>query len=312
MKRQLLVAEFLATPWALMPDRMNAISSMLTRWQSGAAASDEVMAGVHADREARDTRRMQNVRAGGGSIAVIPVYGVITQRRIAADQVSGDGGCNTQEISAALRACMADDSIGQILMDFSTPGGSVYGIAELAAEIMQARTTKPVVAIANSQCGSAGYWLASAASELYVTPGGEVGSIGVWQAHEDVSKAMADAGVTVKLISAGRFKVEGNPYEPLSEEGLAFMQSRVDDYYQAFIAGVGKGRGVSAATVRSSMGEGRMYGAEAAVAAKMADGVMTFDDVVRKMQKAGGKAAPAKPAGVSRLAAATRALQLHC
>ena len=41
----------------------------------------------------------------------------------------------------------------------------------------------------------------------------------------------------------------------------------------------------------------------------MVDGVMTFDDVVKKMQRS-AKGAPVKPAGASRLAAAERALQI--
>lgn len=38
----------------------------------------------------------------------------------------------------------------------------------------------PVAAIANSVAASAGYCAGSSAGEFYVTPGGEVGSIGVF------------------------------------------------------------------------------------------------------------------------------------
>lgn len=64
-------------------------------------------------------------------------------------------------------------------------------MAELADEILAARVQKPVVAIANSLAASAAYWVGCSASEFYVTPGGEVGSIGVWQAHFDYSQALA-------------------------------------------------------------------------------------------------------------------------
>lgn len=46
--------------------------------------------------------------------------------------------------------------------------------------------------------------------------------------------ALAADGVTPTPISAGKYKVEGNPYAPLDAEAQAFMQSRVDDYYLAF------------------------------------------------------------------------------
>jgi len=175
--------------------------------------------------------------------------------------------------------------VGQILIDIDSPGGSVYGVAELADEIVSARAKKPVVAIANSLAASAAYWIGCSASEFYVTPGGEVGSIGVWQAHQDYSKAMDEAGVKTTLISAGKFKVEGNPYAPLDEEAQGFMQSRVDDYYAAFTKAVAKGRGVSIPQVRDGMGQGRVLGADAALASSMVDGIATFEDVVKKMRR---------------------------
>jgi signal peptide peptidase SppA len=197
--------------------------------------------------------------------------------------------------------------VAQILIDIDSPGGSVYGVSELAAEIMKARTQKPVVAVANSLAASAAYWIGCAAGEFYVTPGGEVGSIGVWQAHFDYSKALEGDGVKPTLISAGKFKVEGNPYVPLDLEALSFMQSRVDDYYNAFAKAVAKGRGLTVNDVREGMGEGRVLGADAALAAKMVDGVATFDEVLAKIQKT---ARSAQPVGASRLKQARAALAL--
>lgn len=307
MKRQLLIAEFLSTPWALMPERMNAFASVLARWQAGISASDDVIAGIHADRESRDNKRAQNTRAGGDAIAVIPMYGVVTQRGNMADDISGPGSVSTQRFSSCLADALADDAVGQILIDIDSPGGSVYGVSELANEIMQARSTKPIVAIANSLAASAAYWVGCAASEFYVTPGGEVGSIGVWQAHQDYSAAMEEAGIKTTLISAGKYKTEGNPYCALDEDAQNFMQSRVNDYYQAFTKAVAKGRGVSIDTVRNGMGQGRVLGADAALAEGMVDGIMTFDEVIKKMQKSGKQSART---GASRLAQAKNELKI--
>ena len=288
MNQQLLIAEFLATPWALMPERLNAVAAVFARWSSNAPASDEVMQRIAADRNAREARRQSNQGNGGGAgngIAVLPLYGVVTQRGNMVDDVSGPGSVSTQQFAASLRQALTDESVGQILIDIDSPGGSVYGVAELADEIISARAQKPVIAIANSLAASAAYWIGACASEFYVTPGGEVGSIGVWQAHQDYSKAMDEAGVKTTLISAGKFKVEGNPYTPLDEDAQAFMQSRVDDYYAAFTKAVAKGRGVSIAQVRDGMGQGRVLGAEAALASNMVDGIASLDDVVRKMRR---------------------------
>jgi capsid assembly protease len=283
MKTELLIAEFLSTPWALMPERLNAVSAVMARWSSHAPATTEVLAGIDTDKLAREARRQTATSVSGGGIAVLPLYGVITQRGNMIEDVSGPGSVSTQKFAAALRQALADESVSQILIDIDSPGGSVYGVAELADEIVAARAQKPIIAIANSLAASAAYWIGCSASEFYVTPGGEVGSIGVWQAHFDYSQALAAEGVTPTLISAGTYKVEGNPYAPLEPEAQAFMQSRVDDYFLAFSKAVAKGRDVPIAQVRNGMGQGRVLGADAAVEQNMVDGIVTLDDAIRKI-----------------------------
>ena len=307
MNKQLLISEFLTTPWALMPERLQAMTAVLTRWSSDEPPKEETLFQVNTDRVMRDTRKQFAASSAGAGIAVLPLYGVITQRGNMVDDISGPGSTSTQKFTSALRQVLADDTVAQILIDIDSPGGSVYGVSELAAEIMKARTQKPVVAVANSLAASAAYWIGCAAGEFYVTPGGEVGSSGVWQAHFDYSKALEGDGVKPTLISAGKFKVEGNPYVPLDLEALSFMQSRVDDYYNAFAKAVAKGRGLTVNDVREGMGEGRVLGADAALAAKMVDGVATFDEVLAKIQKT---ARSAQPVGASRLKQARAALAL--
>lgn len=286
MKHATFVAHCLATPWALQREVLAAHAAILAHHiaadSAPAAAGDTaVWAATAAEGQAAATRTAGAQRTGNGSIAVIPVVGTIMQRAGMIEMCGG--GISVQTITRALREAQADETVGQILLEIDSPGGSVYGVAELAAEI--ARSSKPVVAIANSLAASAAYWIGCAATEFYCTPSGEVGSIGVWQAHEDWSAAMEQAGIKTTLISAGKYKVEGNPYESLSTEARDFMQSRVQDYYDAFVKGVARGRKVSVEAVRSGMGQGRVLGAQAAQAENMIDGVMTFDEVIRHMQR---------------------------
>jgi ClpP class serine protease len=84
------------------------------------------------------------------------------------------------------------------------------------------------------------------------------------------------------------------------------MQSRVDDYYAAFTKAVAKGRGVSLSDVRDGMGQGRVLGADMAVEQRMVDGVMTFDEVLRKMQRS----AKANASGRNRIEEVRRSIAL--
>src|SRR5207237_658507 len=73
--------------------------------------------------------------------------------------------------------------------------------------------------------------------------------------------------------------------EGLTPEAIAYQEQRAQDYYGMFTKAVAKGRGVPIDAVRNGMGEGRVLGADAALAANMIDGIMTFEQVVKKMQR---------------------------
>lgn len=301
MNHALLISHFLSTPWALMPEQLAVLSGIVARKLRDEAPSAATLADVRAAQEINAARQQAAApRAGNGAIALIPVYGTIVQRAGMFDDVSG--ACSTQMVSSQLRNAMNDDTVGGIVMDFDTPGGSVYGVAELADEIRAARGVKPVYGLSNSLSASAGYWLMSQCEQTFCMPGGEVGSIGVYGAHENAAKYMEDLGLQITLVSAGKFKVEGNPYEPLSDEARAAMQLRIDQYYTAFTSAVAKGRSVPVSAVRDGMGQGRVLGAADAKAAGMIDDIDTLDGVVKRMTKA-LRAGPAAAKGNSSRAA---------
>lgn len=217
-----------------------------------------------------------------GGVAVIPLRGLITPRPSFLSLLFGGGG-GLMGFRAALRESVASDDITAIIIDVDSPGGSTDLLVETAAEIRNARSTKPVVAVANTWAASAAYWLAAQADELIVTPTGEVGSIGIFTAHEDWSQFEENFGVHTTLISAGKYKTEGNQFEPLSEEARAAIQAVVDEYYDMFVSDVAAGRGVSAGAIRGGYGEGRMVPARQALAESMVDSVDTLEATIARM-----------------------------
>jgi signal peptide peptidase SppA len=218
---------------------------------------------------------------GHGGVAVIPIYGPISHRETLFSMIFGGSSC--QRFSAALQQALADPSVSAVIIDIDSPGGTVDGVPELSSEIYNARGKKKIVALANGMAASAAYWIGTSADELWVTPSGQVGSIGVFAAHEDISKALDMEGIKVSLVSAGRFKTEGMPYEPLSSEARASIQKMVDDFHAMFINAVARNRDVASSTVRNGFGEGRMLSAQDAVRAGMADGVATLDQTLARL-----------------------------
>ncbi len=280
--------------WLIHKDTLATITSILRERQEGVRLSAEEIA------ERIGTRAQPAEAPAGGGVAVITIAGPIVPRAGMIDQTSSELR-SVEGIQQEFRAAMADPAVAAVLLNIDSPGGSSDLIPELGAEIFAARGRKPIVAVANTFAASAAYWLAAQADELLVTPSGEVGSIGVYAAHQDVSKAMADKGVKTSFITAdiGPHKVDGNPFEPLSDRARADIQRKVDAIGAEFVAAVAKGRGVSEKTVLADFGKGNMLMAVEAVAAGMADGVETFDSVLARLVAEHAPPAAAENAGTS-------------
>lgn len=274
-------------PWAIQPVMLSFMADMVRfRSEGGVLSEDEVLERLAAAQAANGDR------AGGalaGGVAIIPLYGVISQRQSLMSETSG--GTSVEQLQGSLRSALADQKVAAVVFDIDSPGGSVDGITEFAAELRAARSGgKPIVAQVNTLAASAAYWLASQMDEIVVTPSGEVGSIGVFAIHEDISGAEEKAGLKTTLISAGEFKTEGNPYEPLADAARAAMQDQVDTFYGMFTGDVAKGRQVPIAQVKADYGKGRTLLAKAALAAGMVDRIDTLEATVQRLQP---KAKPA-------------------
>ncbi len=291
MRYSAIVRAVYSSVWAILPEKLEAIAAFLHAKVAGGIASPELIAAIRADNSAAAARVQALSTGKPGSVAVLPLYGIINQR--VSGDVSGPSGTSVQQFTQQLRQAVSDPNVKAIVIDVDSPGGSVSGVDELAAEIFNARKQKKITAVSNCLCASAAYWLASQASEVCVSPSSLTGSIGVYQLHEDDSEALAAQGVKVSLISAGKYKTEGNNFEPLNDEARSAMQGMVDDFYSLFTKAVARGRGVAVKAVVNGFGQGRVLTAQEAVKQGVADRVATLDEVLGKYgvkQQAGASA----------------------
>jgi signal peptide peptidase SppA len=279
-----VLSAFASTPWALELGRLQALAQLLERADAEAE--------VQAFAEARSDRPSSGGTGAKQNVAVIPVYGVIAHRAHMVQDICGPGGTSTEMLTAAINAAVDDPTVRSIVLDVDSPGGSVFGVLEVADAIYQAREKKPIAAVANATAASAAYWIASAAHEIFVTPSGMVGSIGVFGQHIDTSAADKAAGKVVTTISAGKYKTEG--VGPLTDDARDAMQSMIDGYYTQFVKAVARNRGVSVETVRNGYGQGRTLTAGPAKDAGMVEGIATLDDVIQKYARRTAETANAR------------------
>lgn len=264
------------SPWAILPQNLAVIVEIVSRHFAGEKLDpEEVQMRIHGAVRPADRRT--------GSVAILPLFGTIFPR---ANLFTNTSGATSAEMfGKAFGELVRNPDIAAIVIDVDSPGGEASGIDEVSKQIYDARGSKPIVAVANHLAASAAYWIATAADELVVTPSAQVGSIGVFAIHEDISKALENEGIKVTLISEGKFKTAGNPYEPLSDEARDYIQKRVSEVYEAFVKTVARNRGIKPDAVRNGFGEGRVVNAREAVSLGMADRIATLDETIERLQR---------------------------
>lgn len=221
---------------------------------------------------------VNNVTLREDGIAIIHVDGALSYRSDLMSYWLGEDTYNS--IEAAFDKCMADDDVKGILFDINSPGGEVGGCADLADKIFNARGTKPygIVARTGGMMCSAAYWLGSSCEKVYTASNGTLGSIGVLCAFTKFDESLMKTTVVVSDLSPDK-----NP-DPDDAKGLKLIKKELNDLAEVFIAAVARNRGTTAEDVRDNYGKGGVFIGDKAVAANLADGVMSIDDVCEEMR----------------------------
>lgn len=245
-----------------------------------------------------ETRLSMTDRApaqGSAGIAVVPLQGVLMPRSVSFFGRMIFPGLDAFRASLAQAASNPD--VGAIVLDVNSPGGAYASVPETANAVRAVAAQKPVIAMVDTLCASGAYFIAAQASEIVVTPSGELGSIGAMIVHMDISRGLEAEGVTPTIIRSRPSKASTTPYEPLSEEARAWAQESVDEADVEFLKAVAKGRGMTAAQVRKIVDEnglGRTVSAGKAVELGLADRVATMGEVLTGMIKTKAGSAAAK------------------
>lgn len=201
-----------------------------------------------------------------GNVAIIPIHGTLVAHP--EDIAMSECGCAMEDVAKAIDMAESNEDVKTILFDFRTPGGSVTKIPEVGRKIFNSR--KDTIAFTDSECCSGGIWLASQCEKFYATQSSRVGSVGVYTLCLDMSVGMKKDGVKVNAISAGKYKLLGAYWKPMSSDETAIIQKGVDKIYAQFKEAMESRRVVD----DKSFGNGLVFDGEEAAAIGFTDGVV--------------------------------------
>lgn len=243
----------------------------MTNWEQWAAEWEALTV------EARvDPRRERAVARRSGSVAVVPVTGLITPKPTLWEAYGFT--TSARRIEALVSEAVNDPSVKAVVLAIDSPGGVSTGISELAANLCSLRGRKPIVAQVDYLAASAAYWIATSADEIVASPSAKVGSVGAYLTHVDQSARMQQEGLTVTLIAEPAEKIEGNPYEPLSENARKMLEALVSDAVRDFRSDVAAGRDIPVSKITNEWA--RIFTGRAALSMGMIDKIRTFAETL--------------------------------
>lgn len=221
----------------------------------------------------------ENVIEMHDDIAVIKIDGPLSYR---SDDWSVYMGLDTYDsIERAFDKCVSDDKVKGIILDINSPGGSVNGNSDLSDKIFAARGSKPygIVSRTGGLMCSAAYWIGSSCEKVYCGANASLGCIGTLVTFSKVNDGIVSETTIVSDLSPDKVP------DPETPEGISLIKKELNELAQVFINAVARNRGTTPEDVKMNFGRGGVFIGENAVAAKLADGVISLDDICKQMKK---------------------------
>jgi signal peptide peptidase SppA len=179
------------------------------------------------------------------------------------------GGTSTVMMRSTVRNMTRDDRVKAVLIAIDSPGGTVAGAYDLAADIATLSAKKPTHAYIEDLGASAAYLQASQTRSISANSNAEVGSIGTVGVVYDESAAAAMQGIKVHVLR-GRIdgkpaphKGAGAPGSEITADHLERWQEEIDDLNEQFIQAVSRGRRMTRQAVEAVADGGIWVGAKA-------------------------------------------------
>jgi len=159
--------------------------------------------------------------------------------------ITSGGLNNASDINTALTEAFEDSNTAGVILEINSPGGSPVQAGRIYDHIasLKEKHNLPLYAVVSDICASGGYYIVSAANEIYVDKASLIGSIGVRMDSFGFTDILNKAGIERRSFIAGANKGFLDPFSPLRAQDAEHAQLLINEIHEQFISSVKKGRG---------------------------------------------------------------------
>lgn len=179
-----------------------------------------------------------------------------------------------------------DKKVKFIVQHIDSSGGAAAGVKSYAKFVSQINEhVKPVVSFTSGTMASAALWYGTAAGLVIADEDARLGSLGVILVHQEYSDQLKMEGITATVFRTSPYKAMGNPFEKLDEVSTGEITRELLDIHVGFVKGIATYRRLETAYVSENIATGRVYNVQDALALKLVDKEMNFDQLIAKLSK---------------------------
>ena len=207
-------------------------------------------------------------------VAVIRLQGAISN--------SGRG-LDNPGLAPVIEKAFSKGKPAAVALEINCPGGSPVQSSLIAARIRRLADEKkvPVFAFVEDVAASGGYWLASAADEIFIDNCSIVGSIGVISASFGLQDAIGKIGVERRVHTAGKSKSMLDPFQPAKPADVKKLKGWLEDLHEIFIQQVKDRRGPKLAD-HPDLFTGEVFIGQKGIDVGLADGIGHLAPVMKE------------------------------
>lgn len=229
---------------------------------------------------------------GGAQIAMIDVYGTISDSKPGED-LFGSSGAGASRLIQAIRAA-EKDGVKAILLRINSPGGTAAASQMVYRELMRLRKAGriKIVTSMGDMAASGGYYIAAGSDHIMANPATTTGSIGVILHVQNLQRLFNKLGIGDTTIKSGPHKDILSPFRPMAPDERALLQGLVNDTYRQFLEAIVAGRKMPMAKLKP-LADGRVFTGDQALKVGLVDSLGNYEDaIVKTASLAGIKGTP--------------------
>ena len=199
-------------------------------------------------------RAKKSVREYRDKIAVLYAEGEISS--IPSSLSTGSG--ITEKMTKELKKLQDDENVKAVVFRINSPGGSAFISEQIWKQVVELKTTKPIVVSMGNVAASGGYYVACAADKIVAEENTLTGSIGIFGLFPNTSGLFEKLALTTDVVKTNKYADLGDPSRPMTDDEQALIQAHVERGYDVFLTRCAQGRQMSKEAI-DLIGQGRVW-----------------------------------------------------